>query len=127
MQTLLRESQATHFHQLNRSAEDTHHQVNDLQETMDSLRAIHPEIDASLTVHAFLNRHEHSTETTMDISETCHALTSIVQHQTVEAVGISSLTPTHQSMLKRLLALLDSHLTPCCTGERAATTEGRDR
>ena len=37
MQTLLRESQATHFHQLNRSAEDTHHQVNDLQETMDSL------------------------------------------------------------------------------------------
>ncbi len=109
MQTLLRESQATHFHQLNRSAEDAHHQVNGLQETMDSLRAIHPEIDASLTVHAFLNRHEGSLESVMDVTETCHALESIVQHQSVEAVGVSSLTTTHQAMLRRLLALLDAH------------------
>lgn len=109
MQTLLRESQATHFHQLNRSAEDTQHQVNGLQETMNSLRAIHPEIDASLTVHAFLKRHEGSLEVAMDVSETCHALESIVQHQTVEAVGVSSLTPIHQAMLRRLLALLDAH------------------
>ncbi|MDG1539436.1 MAG: tetratricopeptide repeat protein [Candidatus Poseidonia sp.] len=109
MQTLLRESQATHFHQLNRSAEDAHHQVNGLQETMDSLRAIHPEIDASLTVHAFLNRHEGSLESVMDVTETCHALESIVQHQSVEAVGVSSLTTTHQGMLRRLLALLDAH------------------
>lgn len=109
MQILLRESQATHFHQLNRSAEDAQHQINTMQGTMDSLRAIHPEIDASLTVHSFLNRHETSSTPAMELSEICRALESIVQHQTVESVGVSTLTPTHQSMLRRLLVLLDTH------------------
>ena len=109
MQTLLRESQATHFHQLNRSAEETQHQMNTMQVTMDSLRVIHPELDASLTVHSFLNEHESSMAPSMDLSEICHALESIVQHQTVESVGVSTLTPTHQSMLRRLLVLLDAN------------------
>ena len=54
MQTLLRESQATHFHHLNLATESVLSDVRALQSTLDALRTIHPDVDASLTVHSFL-------------------------------------------------------------------------
>ena len=84
MQTLLRESQGTHFHHLNLAAEGILHDVHAVQDTMNALRAIHPEIDASLTVHHFLLKHEGEGETVVDLGQACEALRSLVQHQGID-------------------------------------------
>ena len=77
MQTLLRESQATHFHHLNLATESVLSDMRTLQSTLDALRTIHPEVDASLTVHSFLLQHEGSDALEVDVQEACDALRSI--------------------------------------------------
>ena len=48
MQTLLRESQSTHFHHLNVATEGVLSDLNAVQTTLGALRATHPEVDASM-------------------------------------------------------------------------------
>ena len=84
MQTLLRESQSTHFHHLNVATEGVLSDVRTLQSTLNALRTIHPDIDASLTVHQFLLSHEEQDTSTLDMQEACTVLRSVVQHQSVE-------------------------------------------
>ena len=109
LQTLLRESQSTHFHHLNRATEDVIGEVQSVQSTMNALRSIHPEIDASLAAHTFLLEHEQNPTTVIDAAEVCHVLRLIAQHQTTTSVDTPSLTTSHESMLRRLLAVLDQH------------------
>lgn len=109
LQTLLRESQSTHFHHLNRATEDVISEVQSVQSTMNALRSIHPEIDASLAAHTFLLEHEQNPTTVIDAAEVCHVLRLIAQHQTTTSVDTPSLTTSHESMLRRLLAVLDQH------------------
>lgn len=109
LQTLLRESQSTHFHHLNRATEDVIGEVQSVQSTMNALRSIHPEIDASLAAHTFLLEHEQNPTTVIDAAEVCHVLRLLAQHQTTTSVDIPSLTTSHESMLRRLLAVLDQH------------------
>ena len=109
LQTLLRESQSTHFHHLNRATEDVISEVQSVQSTMNALRSIHPEIDASLAAHTFLLEHEQNATTVIDAAEVCHVLRLLAQHQTTTSVDAPSLTTSHESMLRRLLAVLDQH------------------
>ena len=109
LQTLLRESQSTHFHHLNRATEDVISEVQSVQSTMNALRSIHPEIDASLAAHTFLLEHEQNPTTVIDAAEVCHVLRLIAQHQTTTSVDTPSLTTSHESMLRHLLAVLDQH------------------
>ena len=109
MQTLLRESQGTHFHHLNLAAEGILHDVHAVQDTMNALRAIHPEIDASLTVHHFLLKHEGEGETVVDLGQACEALRSLVQHQGIDSSKNQTLSVNHLSLLRRLLAVLERH------------------
>ena len=109
LQTLLRESQSTHFHHLNRATEDVIGEVQSVQSTMNALRSIHPEIDASLAAHTFLLEHEQNPTTVIDAAEVCHVLRLLAQHQTTTSVDTPSLTTSHESMLRRLLAVLDQH------------------
>ena len=109
LQTLLRESQSTHFHHLNRATEDVIGEVQSVQSTMNALRSIHPEIDASLAAHTFLLEHEQNATTVIDAAEVCHVLRLLAQHQTTTSVDTPSLTTSHESMLRRLLAVLDQH------------------
>ena len=109
LQTLLRESQSTHFHHLNRATEDVIGEVQSVQSTMNALRSIHPEIDASLAAHTFLLEHEQNATTVIDAAEVCHVLRLLAQHQTTTSVDAPSLTTSHESMLRRLLAVLDQH------------------
>ena len=109
LQTLLRESQSTHFHHLNRATEDVISEVQSVQSTMNALRSIHPEIDASLAAHTFLLEHEQNPTTVIDAAEVCHVLRLLAQHQTTTSVDTPSLTTSHESMLRRLLAVLDQH------------------
>ena len=67
MQTLLRESQATHFHHLNIATEGVLSDLNTLQTTLDALRATHPDIDASMAVHQFLLAYETESSPAIDI------------------------------------------------------------
>jgi hypothetical protein len=109
MQTLLRESQATHFHHLNVATEGVLSDINTLQSTLDALRVTHPEIDTSLTVHRFLLLHESDTPAAMDIPEACEVLRSVVQHQPVEDGTKHRLSTNHTNLLRRLLAVFDRH------------------
>ena len=109
MQTLLRESQATHFHHLNVATEGVLSDIQTLQSTMDALRAIHPEIDASLSVHHFLIQHEGGASNTVDLPAACDVLRSVVQHQPVEQGTSSVLSVNHAGLLRRLLAVFDHH------------------
>ena len=109
MQTLLRESQATHFHHLNLATESVLSDVRTLQSTLDALRTIHPDVDASLTVHSFLVQHEGSDASEMDMQEACDVLRSVVQHQPVEAGSESGLSVNHAGLLRRLLRVFDRH------------------
>lgn len=109
LQTLLRESQSTHFHHLNRATEDVISEVESVQSTMNALRSIHPDIDASLTAHTFLLHHEQNLSAVIDTAEVCHALRLLTQHQTTTTVDTPSLSVSHESMLRRLLAVLDHH------------------
>lgn len=109
LQTLLRESQSTHFHHLNRATEDVIGEVQSVQSTMNALRSIHPEIDASLAAHTFLLEHEQNPTTVIDAAEVCHVLRLLAQHQTTTSVDTPSLSTSHESMLRRLLAVLDQH------------------
>ena len=81
VQTLLKESQSTHFHHLNVATEGVLSDVHTLQTTMDALRAIHPEIDASLAAHQFLVRHEEGTLTSID-PQTAVSYTHLRAHET---------------------------------------------
>ena len=107
MQTLLRESQSTHFHHLNVATEGVLSDVRTLQSTLNALRTIHPDIDASLTVHQFLLTHEGQDSTTLDMQEACTVLRSVVQHQSVESGSAAGLTVNHAGLLRRLLAVFD--------------------
>ncbi|MGB0378340.1 MAG: hypothetical protein ACPGGE_05900, partial [Poseidonia sp.] len=109
MQTLLRESQATHFHHLNLATESVLSDVRTLQSTLDALRTIHPDLDASLTVHGFLVQHEGSEASELDVQEACDVLRSIVQHQPVEAGSQTGLSVNHAGLLRRLLGVFDRH------------------
>ena len=107
MQTLLRESQSTHFHHLNVATEGVLSDVRTLQSTLNALRTIHPDIDASLTVHQFLLSHEEQDTSTLDMQEACMVLRSVVQHQSVESGSTAGLTVNHAGLLRRLLAVFD--------------------
>ena len=109
MQTLLKESQSAHFHHLNIATEGVIKDVQTVQQTMNALRAIHPEIDASLTVHQFLLLHEGEDTCAVDIAQACEVLRSIVQHQTIVAGKSQPLSVNHASLLRRLLAVFDRH------------------
>ena len=109
MQTLLKESQSTHFHHLNLATEGITSDIQVMQTTLDALRAIHPEIDASLNVHQFLVKHETETSTGLDLQEACEVLRSVVQHQPVENGTTTSLSVNHTGLLRRLLRVLDNH------------------
>lgn len=109
LQTLLRESQSTHFHHLNRATEGVISEVQAVQSTMNALRSIHPDIDASLTAHNFLLHHEQNVSSMVDTAEVCHVLRLLTQHQTTSSVETPSLSVSHESMLRRLLAVLDHH------------------
>ena len=112
MQTLLRESQATHFHHLNLATEGVLSDVRSLQTTLGALRTIHPDIDASLSVHDFLIRHEGKEHADMSIQEACDVLRLVVQHQSVEGGSSTGLSVNHAGLLRRLLTLFDArHLT----------------
>ncbi|MEC8399508.1 MAG: hypothetical protein VXZ34_07970, partial [Candidatus Thermoplasmatota archaeon] len=112
MQTLLRESQATHFHHLNLATEGVLSDVRSLQTTLGALRTIHPDIDASLSVHDFLIRHEGKEHADMSIQEACDVLRLVVQHQPVEGGSSTGLSVNHAGLLRRLLTLFDArHLT----------------
>ena len=112
MQTLLRESQATHFHHLNLATEGVLSDVRSLQTTLGALRTIHPDIDASLSVHDFLIRHEGKEHGDMSIQEACDVLRLVVQHQSVEGGSSTGLSVNHAGLLRRLLTLFDArHLT----------------
>ena len=112
MQTLLRESQGTHFHHLNLAAEGILHDVHAVQDTMNALRAIHPEIDASLTVHHFLLKHEGEGETVVDLGQACEALRTLVQHQGIDSNTRLNPASTYQKIVTRLLLLLRSQKRP---------------
>ena len=107
MQTLLKESQSTHFHHLNVATEGVLSDVRTLQSTLNALRTIHPDIDASLTVHQFLLSHEEQDTSTLDMQEACTVLRSVVQHQSVESGSAAGLTVNHAGLLRRLLAVFD--------------------
>ena len=109
MQILLRESQSTHFQQLNRAGSELSLQVDSLQTTLDALRAIHPGIDASLQVHNLLLIHEQSPTTPIVIEQLTAALETMLLHQSTHDIETPSLNETHQGMLRRTLDLLDSH------------------
>ena len=109
MQTLLRESQATHFQQVNTANEELAFDLHTLQSTLDALRAVHPDIDASLSVHQFLLSHEGEDATIVNMDEACKVLRSVVQHQAIEDQGESSLSVTHAALLRRMLAVFDRH------------------
>ena len=112
MQTLLRDSQATHFHHLNLATEGVLSDVRSLQTTLGALRTIHPDIDASLSVHDFLIRHEGKEHADMSIQEACDVLRLVVQHQSVEGGSSTGLSVNHAGLLRRLLTLFDArHLT----------------
>ena len=112
MQTLLRESQATHFHHLNLATEGVLSDVRSLQTTLGALRTIHPDIDASLSVHDFLTRHEGKEHADVSIQEACDVLRLVVQHQPVEGGPSTGLSVNHAGLLRRLLTLFDArHLT----------------
>ena len=109
MQTLLKESQSTHFHHLNVATEGVLDDLQTVQNTMNALRAIHPEIDASLSVHQFLLLHEGEGVDVIDVGEACQVLRSIVQHQAIDATQQPTLSVNHASLLRRLLAVFDRH------------------
>lgn len=109
MQTLLRESQATHFQQVNNANEHLAKDLQAVQHTMDALRAVHPEIDASLLVHDFLLMHEADGEAVVKLDEACSVLRSVVQHQSVEEAAKQTLSTNHAALLRRLLAVFDRH------------------
>ena len=109
MQTLLRESQATHFHHLNVATEGVLGDIKSLQSTLDALRVTHPEIDTSLTVHRFLLLHESDTPAAMDLPEACEVLRSVVQHQPIQDGTNRHLSVNHTILLRRLLAVFDRH------------------
>ena len=109
MQTLLRESQSTHFHHLNVATEEVLSDIQTLQTTMDALRAIHPDIDASLRAHQFLVQHEGDASIVIDLQTACDVLRSVVQHQPVVGGTRSGLSVNHSGLLRRLLAVFDRH------------------
>jgi len=109
MQTLLRESQSTHFHHLNVATEGVLSDLNTLQSTLDALRVTHPDIDASLTVHQFLVSHEGDLSPTLAIEQACEVLRSVVQHQPIEGGTSAHLSVNHTNLLRRLLAVFDHH------------------
>lgn len=107
MQTVLRESQAAHFQQVNTANDELAQNLHTVQDTMGALRAIHPEIDASLSAHDFLLRHEGGTEAVVNIDEACNVLRSIVQHQGIGDEPQTFLSVTHAALLRRLLAVFE--------------------
>ena len=109
MQTLLRESQSTHFHHLNIATEGVISDLNALQTTLEALRATHPDIDASMAVHQFLQTYETDQSRLIDVQEACKVLHSIVQHQPVDGEASGHLSVVHASLLRRLLTVLDHH------------------
>ncbi|MGB1679067.1 MAG: tetratricopeptide repeat protein [Poseidonia sp.] len=125
MQTLLRESQATHFHHLNTATDVVRKDVQTVQATMNALRAIHPEIDASLSVHQFLLHHEGDEFQHVDIGQACEVLRAIVQHQSTESSTEPTLSVNHLSLLRRLLAVFDRHQLTMTTLHLDADTAHR--
>ena len=109
MQTLLRESQATHFHHLNIATEGVLSDLNTLQTTLDALRATHPDIDASMAVHQFLLAYETESSPAIDIQQACEVLRSVVQHQPIEGGVSDHLSVNHASLLRRLLTVFEHH------------------
>ena len=109
MQTLLRESQATHFHHLNIATEGVLSDLNTLQTTLDALRATHPDIDASMAVHQFLLAYETESSPAIDIQRACEVLRSVVQHQPIEGGVSDHLSVNHASLLRRLLTVFEHH------------------
>ena len=109
MQTLLRESQSTHFHHLNQATEEMISDISTLQSTLDALRAVRPKIDASLTAHQFLLKHEGDSVCSLDVEEACAVLRSLVKHQPVENGTNVGPSVNHAGLLRRLLAVFDHH------------------
>lgn len=109
MQTLLRESQSTHFHHLNQATEEVMSDISTLQSTLDALRAVRPKIDASLTAHQFLVKHESDAARSLDLEEACAVLRSLVKHQPVENGTNVGPSVNHAGLLRRLLAVFDHH------------------
>lgn len=109
MQTVLRESQATHFQQVNASSDQLQCNLATIQSTLNALRSIHPEIDASLTAHQFLLDHEHGDVSSLDLAAACTVLSSLVQHQGTSALDGAELSTNHASLLRRLLVVFDQH------------------
>jgi tetratricopeptide (TPR) repeat protein len=125
MQTLLKESQATQFHHLNAATNVVLGDLQTVQSTMNALRAIHPEIDASLSVHQFLLQHEGDEFRFVDLTQACEVLRSIVQHQGIEAPQERTLSVNHASLLRRLLAVFDRHQLTMTTLHLDADTAHR--
>ena len=109
MQTLLRESQSAHFHHLNKATEGMMSDISTLQSTLNALRAVRPNIDASVTAHQFLLKHEGDTTRPLDVGEVCTVLQSLVQHQPVENGTNVGPSVNHSGLLRRLLDVLDHH------------------
>ena len=109
MQTVLRESQATHFHQLNQANEGLTAELGAVHATMNDLRTIHPEIDASLTVHRFLKTNETNAGAQPDLAEVCEMVRLLVQHQDVLRFDTSTLSVNHAELLRRMLLMLEAH------------------
>lgn len=112
MQTVLRESQGTHFQQLNQATDSVGKELTALQGTLRAMREIHPELDASLRLHGLLNQVNADPTVLHDTSMVSDAIAALVLHETAEHVGESSLSVVHQGMLQRLLVELDSHHIP---------------
>jgi len=106
-QRVLQEAQATHFHGLNTSTASIRKDFADLQGTLHALREMHPELDASLHLHAFLGEVEASPEALSDVHRVAKALRSLVEHETAEDFTTTTLSLVHQRMLVRLLEALD--------------------
>ena len=109
MQTVLRESQGTHFQQLNQATVAVGHDVAALQDTLQAMREIHPDLDASLHMHGLLKQVETNPSLLNDITVVSNAMAELVAQETADEVSASTLSPVHQRMLQRLLTQLDAH------------------
>lgn len=107
MQTVLRESQGTHFQQLNHATDGVGRDLMALQGTLQAMREIHPDLDASLRLHGLLKQVDADSSVLNDTTAISNAIAELVLHETAEEVGNSTLRPVHQGMLLRLLDHLD--------------------
>ena len=103
LQTLLRESQSTHFHHLNRATEDVISEVQSVQSTMNALAQYPPGHRCLPRLHtpSFWTMNK-----TLDVPSILRKFATfsacLTQHQTTTSVDTPSSYVSHESMLRRL-------------------------